>query len=87
MVRGKVQGEKTGGIEEILIRRQHGQVVLDRLLAEDSNDRIIELLKGRRMYPVLAQESPGGEGEWLLLPHGEQVYKTLYGVGAMQRQP
>ena len=57
ILRGKSQGEKAGRIKEVLVPAGSlDKVVLDRLLAEDNPDRVIEALKGRRLYPVLARE-------------------------------
>ena len=58
ILRGKSQGEKTGKIKEVLVPAGSlDKVVLDRLLAEDSADRVIEALKGKRLYPVLARDT------------------------------
>ena len=58
ILRGKSQGEKTGKIKEVLVPAGSlDKIVLDRLLAEDSPDRVIEALKGRRLYPVLARDT------------------------------
>jgi hypothetical protein len=52
ILKGKMQGAKTGKIKEILVPAGSlDKVVLDRLLAEDSLDKIVETLKGYRMYP------------------------------------
>ena len=52
ILRGKTQGEKTGKIKEILVPAGSlDRAILDRLLAEDNVDKIIESLKGYRMYP------------------------------------
>ena len=79
ILRGRVQGEKTGRIKEILIPAGSlDKVMLDRLLAEDSNDRIIELLKGHRMYPVLAQEYPAAKESGSFSRMENELYKDLY---------
>jgi V/A-type H+-transporting ATPase subunit C len=55
ILRGKMQGIKPGKIKEILIPAGSlDRIILDKLLSEDSIDRIIETLRGQRMYPVLA---------------------------------
>jgi len=57
ILRGKSQGESVGKIKEILIPAGSlDRVVLDRLLAEENPERIIEALKGNRMYPVISYE-------------------------------
>ena len=60
LLRGKMQGEKTGKIKEVLIPAGSlDRAILDRLLAEDSTDKIVESLKAYRMYPsVFAREYP-----------------------------
>jgi len=79
IMRGRVQGEKTGRIKEILIPAGSlDKVVLDRLLAEDSNDRIIELLKDHRIYPVLAQEYPAAKESGSFSRMENELYKDLY---------
>jgi V/A-type H+-transporting ATPase subunit C len=79
ILRGRVQGEKTGRIKEILIPAGSlDKVMLDRLLAEDSNDRIIELLKGHRMYPVLAQEYPAAKESGSFSRMENELHKDLY---------
>ena len=79
IMRGRVQGEKTGRIKEILIPAGSlDKLMLDRLLAEDSNDRIIELLKGHRMYPVLAQEYPAAKESGSFSHMENELYKALY---------
>jgi len=79
ILRGRVQGEKTGRIKEILIPAGSlDKVMLDRLLAEDSNDRIIELLNGHRMYPVLAQEYPAAKESGSFSRMENELYKDLY---------
>jgi len=79
ILRGKMQGEKAGKIKEILIPAGSlDKVVLDRLLAEDSNDRIIELLKGHRLYSVLAQEYPAAKESGSFSHMENELYKQLY---------
>ena len=59
ILRGRMQGEKTGKIKEILVPAGSlDRVMLDRLLAEDNPEKIIEVLKGNRIYPVLSREYP-----------------------------
>ena len=59
ILRGKMQGEKVGKIKEILVPAGSlDRVILDRLLAEDNPERIVEALKGNRIYPVLSREFP-----------------------------
>jgi len=79
ILRGKVQGEKAGKIKEILIPAGSlDKVVLDRLLAEDSNDRIIELLKDHRMFPVLTREYPAAKETGSFSHMENELYKQFY---------
>lgn len=79
ILRGRVQGEKTGRIKEILIPAGSlDKAALDRLLAEESNDRIIELLKDHRMYPALAQEYPAAKESGSFSRMENELYKALY---------
>lgn len=79
ILRGKVQGERPGKIKEILIPAGSlDKVVLDRLLSEESNDRIIELLKGHRMYAVLAREFPAARETGSFSRMENELYKQFY---------
>lgn len=79
ILRGKMQGEKSGKIKEILIPAGSlDKVALDRLLAEDNNDRIVELLKGHRMYSVLAREYPAAKEAGSFSRMENELYKQLY---------
>ncbi len=80
ILRGKSQGEKAGRIKEVLVPAGSlDKVMLDRLLAEDNTDRIIEALKGRRFYPVLARDTRRQRSQ-VLLP----VWKTSCTSSSMQ---
>jgi len=79
ILRGKSQGEKTGKIKEVLVPAGNlDKVVLDRLLAEDSPDRVIDALKGRRLYPVLAQEYPAAKETGSFARMENELYKQFY---------
>jgi V/A-type H+-transporting ATPase subunit C len=80
ILRGKLQGEKAGKIKEILIPAGSlDRVVLDRMLAEDSTDRIIDMLKGHRMYPVIASEYPAAKESGSFSHMENELYKQFYG--------
>jgi V/A-type H+/Na+-transporting ATPase subunit C len=79
ILRGKLQGMKTGKIKEVLIPAGtlHRQT-LDRMLAEGSVDKIVESLKGHTLYPVLLkhyQEAVQG-GSFARLEN--ELYKQFY---------
>jgi V/A-type H+/Na+-transporting ATPase subunit C len=79
ILRGKMHGEKAGKIKEILIPAGSlDKVALDRMLAEESADRIIELLKDHRMYPVLAREYPLAKEAGSFSHMENELYKHLY---------
>lgn len=57
ILRGKQQGFSVNKIKEVVIPAgELDKVFLDRLLVEESAGRIVELLKGWRLYPVLERE-------------------------------
>lgn len=57
--RGKAQGMKAGKIREILVPAgEFDKAFLDRLLKEDSLERIVDALKGQSIYPVIAEGFP-----------------------------
>ncbi|MFA6224647.1 MAG: V-type ATP synthase subunit C [Methanoregula sp.] len=79
ILRGKMQGEKPGKIKEILIPAGSlDKVILDRMLSEESSDRIIEMLKTHRMYPVLAREYPAAKENGSFAHMENELYKHLY---------
>ncbi|MFZ1896937.1 V-type ATP synthase subunit C [Methanoregula sp.] len=79
ILRGKSQGEKTGRIKEVLVPAGSlDRVVLDRLLAEDNPDRVIDALKGRRLYPVLAREYPGAKESGSFARMENELNKQFY---------
>jgi V/A-type H+-transporting ATPase subunit C len=54
-----MNGFAPGKIKEVLIPSgELDRVFLDRLLAEDSPERMVEMMRGKRLYPVLARELP-----------------------------
>ncbi|QSZ67651.1 ATP synthase A1 subunit C [Methanofollis aquaemaris] len=80
ILRGKTQGVKPGKIKEVLIPAgELDRNVLDRLLAEDSPERIVEAVKGRRLGPVLAAglHEALEAGSFATLEN--ELYKNLYG--------
>ena len=79
ILRGRSQGQKTGKIKEVLVPAGNlDKVVLDRLLAEDSPDRVIEALKGKRIYPVLAREFPLAKETGSYARMENELYKQFY---------
>jgi V/A-type H+-transporting ATPase subunit C len=80
LLRGKMQGEKTGKIKEVLIPAGSlDRAILDRLLAEDSTDKIVESLKAYRMYPlVFAREYPLAKESGSFSRLENALYKQFY---------
>ena len=79
ILRGRMQGVKTGKIKEIVIPAGSlGIAELDRILAEESPDRVIELLKDHRMYPVLAREFPDAKESGSFAKMENDLYKQFY---------
>jgi V/A-type H+-transporting ATPase subunit C len=79
ILRGRMQGEKTGKIKEILVPAGSlDRVVLDRLLAEDSPEKIIEVLKGNRIYPVLSREYPATRESGSFSRMENELYKQFF---------
>jgi V/A-type H+-transporting ATPase subunit C len=80
LLRGKMQGEKTGKIKEVLIPAGSlDRAILDRLLAEDNTDKIVESLKAYRMYPsVFAREYPPAKESGSFSKLENELYKQFY---------
>ena len=79
IIRGKHQGVKTGKIREILIPAGClDRTVLDRLLNEDSPDRIIESLKDHKLYPVFERELAGAMESGSFADMENELYKAYY---------
>jgi ATP synthase A1, C subunit len=79
ILRGKMQGVKSGKIKEVLVPAGSlDKVVLDRLLNEDGPDRVIDALKGKRFYPVLAREYPAAKESGSFARMENELYKQFY---------
>jgi len=79
ILRGKMHGEKPGRIKEILVPAGSlDRKVLDRMLAEDSIDRIVDMLKGHRLYLVIAREFPAAKESGSLSRMENELYKQFY---------
>ena len=79
ILRGKMQGAKTGKIKEILVPAGSLDAsALDRLLGEDNPERIIDALKGHRMYPVLAREYPYAKDSGSFSRMENELFKQFY---------
>jgi V/A-type H+-transporting ATPase subunit C len=74
-----MQGAKTGKIKEILVPAGSLDTqALDRLLGEENPERIIEALKGHRMYSVLAREFPYARESGSFSRMENELFKQFY---------
>lgn len=79
ILRGRMQGAKTGKIKEILVPAGSLDTqALDRLLGEENPERIIESLKGHHMYPVLAREYPYAKESGSFSRMENELFKQFY---------
>ncbi|HDR73319.1 MAG TPA: ATP synthase A1 subunit C [Methanoculleus sp.] len=79
ILRGKSQGMRVGKIKEILIPAGSlDRITLDRLLAEESPERVLEALKGRRLYPVIEKEFPAAQESGSYAHMENELYKAYY---------
>ena len=79
ILRGRMQGAKTGKIKEILVPAGSLDTQsLDRLLGEENPERVIEALKGHRMYPVLAREYPYAKESGSFSRMENELFKQFY---------
>jgi len=79
ILRGRTQGEKAGKIKEILVPAGSlDRTDLDRLLAEESPERIIEALKGNRIYPLLMREYPAAKESGSFSRMENELYKQFF---------
>lgn len=79
ILRGKAQGMKAGKIREILVPAgELDKTYLDRLLKEDSLERIVESLKGQSVYPVIAAGIASAVEEESFARIENDLYKQFY---------
>lgn len=79
ILRGRMQGEKVGKIKEILVPAGSlDRVILDHLLTEDTPERIIDALKGNRIYPVLSREYPAAKDSGSFSRMENELYKQFF---------
>jgi len=79
ILRGRMQGAKTGKIKEILVPAGSLDTqALDRLLSEENPERVIEALKGHPMYPVLAREYPYAKESGSFSRMENELFKQFY---------
>jgi V/A-type H+-transporting ATPase subunit C len=79
ILRGKAHGISPGRIKEILIPAGRlDRVFLDRLLNEDSPERIVEALRGQRIYPVIELELPAALETGSFARMENELYKQFF---------
>lgn len=79
ILRGKTQGMHPDKIREVLVPAGRlDKVILDRLLVEESPERVVEMLKGEQIYPVLEQELPGAIETGSFAHLENELYKGYY---------
>lgn len=79
ILRGKMQEVQPGKIKEVLVPAGRlDKVALDRLLTEESPERVVEALKGEQIYPVLEQELPGAIETGSFAHLENELYKGYY---------
>jgi V/A-type H+/Na+-transporting ATPase subunit C len=79
ILRGKMQGEKVGKIKEILVPAGSlDREILDRLLSEDSAEKIVEALKGKWIYRVISREFPAARETGSFSRMENELYKQFF---------
>jgi V/A-type H+/Na+-transporting ATPase subunit C len=79
ILRGKTQGEKMGKIKEILVPAGSlDRGFLDRLLTEDSVEKIVDLLKGKWIYKVISRELPVAKESGSFSRMENELYKQFF---------
>jgi V/A-type H+-transporting ATPase subunit C len=77
--RGKTQGMKPGKIREILVPAgEMDRVFLDRLVKEENLERILEALKGKSVYPVIAAGFTAAIADESFARIENELYKEFY---------
>ena len=78
--RGKMQGMKQGKIREILVPAgELDKAFLDRLIREETPERILEALKGQSVYPVIAAGFAPAMEEGSFAKVENELYRQFYG--------
>ncbi|WP_421908926.1 V-type ATP synthase subunit C [Methanolacinia petrolearia] len=79
IMRGKSQGVPQGRIKEITIPAGSlDKAALDKLIADDSVDRIVENLRGHELYPVFEREMAGAVESGSFARMENELYKAYY---------
>ena len=79
ILRGKQQGMRSGKIKELLVPAGSlDRVFLDRLLAEESPARVVEALKGTRLYAVASAEIAAAMETGSYSRMADELYREFY---------
>ena len=79
ILRGKMQGVQPGKLKEVLIPAGRlDKVALDRLLTEESPERVVEALRGERFYQILEKELPRAMEMGSFAHLENELYKGYY---------
>jgi len=79
ILRGKMLGVSAGRIKELLIPAgMQDRAFLDRLLAEESPERVVEALKGRHIHPILEEGLPEAMETGSFANLENQLYVQFY---------
>ena len=79
ILRGRTQGFRPGKIKEVLIPAGSlDRTILDRVVAEESPDRIAEALRGTHLYPVVERELPAAVESGSFARLENELYKEYY---------
>lgn len=79
VLRGKMQKMSPGKIKEVLVPAGRlDRFALDRLIAEESPERVVEALKGERFYPILERELPRALETGSFAHLENELYKSYY---------
>ena len=79
ILRGKNQGMKAGKIKEVLIPAgDFDREALDRLLAEDSVEKVVSALSGSWFSPVMKEVLSGGVTDEALITLENELVKAYY---------
>lgn len=79
ILRGKHQGISAGRIKEILVPAGVlDRAILDRLLAEDSPERVVDAIKGRPFYPLVVRELQEALETGSFAHMENSLYKAFY---------
>jgi len=80
ILRGKMQGMKEGKIKEVLIPAGSlDRATLDRILKEETCERVADALKNWKMYPTISTEITEGCAVGSFSKLENELYKRLYG--------